>query len=160
MTQTKASSRIETLKLIPHPEGGYYSETYRATATVSSEQGERSAGTHIYFLLAAGDISKWHKVDADEMWHLYEGGPLTLHLLSPDFSEYRMLTLDASTAPPQYHGLIPADWWQAAEPQGDYALMGCTVMPGFEFAGFAMLRDTPDLADKVRNAFPDVARLI
>ena len=129
-----AAQIIETLDLKPHPEGGHFAETWRASA----EPGERSAGTAIYYLLQTGEVSRWHRVDAAEAWHWYAGAALELalapdgcgvirHLLSADF------TINAR---PQL--VIPAGVWQSARSLGDWTLVGCTVSPGFEFSGFEM----------------------
>lgn len=125
---------IEALGLSPHPEGGWYRETWRADARA----GERAAGTAIYFLLKKGERSHWHYIDAAEIWHFYAGAPLKLslsadgkktseHILGPDI---------ASGARPQI--VVPQGCWQAGESLGDYTLIGCTVSPAFEFAGFEM----------------------
>ena len=129
-----AARIIETLDLKPHPEGGHFAETWRAPA----EQGERSAGTAIYYLLQAGEVSHWHRVDAAEAWHWYAGAALQL-TLSPDGREVTRHQLSADMtgdARPQL--VIPARVWQSARSLGDWTLVGCTVSPGFEFSGFEM----------------------
>jgi predicted cupin superfamily sugar epimerase len=125
---------IERLGLRPHPEGGYYRETWRAAA----EESGRGAGTAIYYLLPAGERSHWHKIDAAEIWHFYSGAPLRLSLSEDGMqAEERILGTDfAAGQAPQI--IIPKDWWQAAESLGDYSLVGCTVSPAFDFAGFEM----------------------
>jgi len=128
-------SIIEALNMQPHPEGGWYVETYRH----APEDGSRGASTAIYYLLQAGEKSHWHRVrDADEVWHWHAGGPLKLGLsLDGKISEAMILGPDiAAGQRPQ--GVIPADAWQAAEPMGDWVLVGCTVAPAFEFAAFEM----------------------
>jgi predicted cupin superfamily sugar epimerase len=125
---------VETLALQPHPEGGWYRETWRAEAVA----GERAAGKAIYYLLDAESFSHWHRVDADEMWHYYAGAPLSL-TLSPNGhdAETRMLGPGLPSAQrPQI--LVPAGWWQTATSMGAWTLVGCTVSPGFEFDGFEM----------------------
>jgi len=125
---------IETLGLKPHPEGGHFAETWRAPA----DAGERSAGTAIYYLLQAGEVSHWHRVDAAEAWHWYAGAALEL-ALSPDGRSVTRHQLSAditSDARPQF--VIPAGVWQSARSLGDWTLVGCTVSPGFEFSGFEM----------------------
>ena len=119
---------IQSLQLAPHPEGGFYRETYR------SQNEGRAHGTAILYLLPGETFSAWHRVDADEIWHFHSGGPLDLHLISPD-GEASVLRL----GPHAPQGLVPAGWWQAAHALGPEAsLCGCTVHPGFEFAGFEM----------------------
>lgn len=129
-----AARIIETLDLKPHPEGGHFGETWRAPAG----PGERSAGTAIYYLLQAGEVSHWHRVDAAEAWHWYAGAALEL-ALSPDGCEvvHHQLSADiTSDARPQL--VIPARVWQTARSLGEWTLVGCTVSPGFEFSGFEM----------------------
>lgn len=125
---------IRALELQPHPEGGYYQETYRAPA----EDGQRSSVTAIYYLLRAGERSHWHRVDATEIWHWYAGAPLALHL-SPDgrHSETHHLGNDFSNRQRPQMVLEPYVW-QSAESLGDWTLVGCTVAPGFEFSGFEL----------------------
>jgi uncharacterized protein len=136
---------IARLALRPHPEGGYYAETFRSTARVTPEDGRgaRAALTAIWFLLVEGTSSAWHQVDSDEAWHWYEGAPLELLVAPPGGGEIARVLLGpfAEGGTPQY--VVPAGWWQAARPVGAYALVGCTVGPGFDFADFRLLRDLP-----------------
>lgn len=133
MVQT-AETIIARLGLQPHPEGGHYAETWRHVP----EGGGRGAGTAIYYLLRAGERSHWHRVDATEIWHYHAGDPLRL-ILSEDGREQRGVLLGpdigAGHAP---QVIVPPLCWQAAEPMGDWTLVGCTVSPAFEFAGFEM----------------------
>jgi hypothetical protein len=125
---------IALLELRPHPEGGHFRETWRAPAA----PGARAAGTAIYYLLAAGEISRWHRVDADEIWHWYAGSPLALSL-SPDGGSVERLRLGPNLREgerPQI--LVPSGAWQSAESLGAWTLAGCTVSPGFEFSGFEL----------------------
>jgi predicted cupin superfamily sugar epimerase len=123
----QADRLIALLNLKPHPEGGHYRETFR------DEGRERPASTAIYFLLRAGEVSRWHRIDAAEVWHFYAGAPLALKigrdtwLLGPDIDEAQA---------PQI--VVPPGAWQAAHSLGDYTLVGCTVAPGFDFAHFEM----------------------
>ena len=125
---------IDTLDLQPHPEGGWYRETWRAeTAT-----GQRAAGTAIYYLLEVGDVSHWHRVDAAEIWHWYAGGPLSM-TVSPDGHDAESWLLGPEILAGQRpQRTVPADWWQTATSMGAWTLVGCTVSPGFEFDGFEM----------------------
>jgi uncharacterized protein len=127
----RARELIETLGLQPHPEGGWYRQVYRSEEKVVRQRdgAERSALTTIYFLLMEGTYSAWHRVASDEVWHFYEGDPL--ELLIRDAAAVR---LDAAN---RVH-VVPAGAWQAARPLGAYALVGCTVGPGFDFADFEM----------------------
>ena len=127
-----AREMIALLELEKHPEGGWFRETWRAKA----EQGERSAGTAIYYLLDFESFSHWHRVDADETWHWYAGAPLVLSL-SPDGHDAEANTLSSDIQlghRPQI--TVPAGWWQSATSLGEWTLLGCTVVPGFEFDGF------------------------
>jgi predicted cupin superfamily sugar epimerase len=125
---------IEKLQLLPHPEGGYFRETYRDEGDGSA----RGAGTCIYFLLGAGQKSHWHKVDAAEMWHFYAGAPLLLRTSeAPGKVVERVLGADLKEGQlPQL--LVPPHVWQAAESTGEYTLVGCTVSPAFEFEHFEL----------------------
>ena len=138
---------VRRLRLSPHPEGGFYRETFRSPSLLSLPDGRmRAASTAIYYLLPPGSYSGWHQVASDEGGQHYDGGPLRLYLLGR--GEQR---LDA--ARPQV--VVPAGVWQAAEPEGEAVLCGCTVAPGFDFADFR-LGD----ADTLLGEFPSEAALI
>lgn len=126
-----AKSVINALNLKPHPEGGWYRETWRAATT-----GERAAGTSIYYLLSFGERSHWHRIDSAEIWHYYAGSPLRLSM-SPEGEKiaHHMLgtNIEAGERPQL---IVPENAWQAAESLGPYTLLGCTVSPGFEFDQF------------------------
>jgi uncharacterized protein len=125
---------VSHLGLAPHPEGGWYAETWRDTPA----DGSRGAGTAIYYLLAAGQRSHWHRVDATEVWHFYAGGPLRLSVADGD-GPTREVTLGRDLAVRQVpQAVVPAGAWQAAEPLGDWTLCGCTVSPAFTFDGFEL----------------------
>lgn len=131
-----ADAIIEALGLRPHPEGGHYAQTWSADAA----DGERSAGTAIYYLLRAGERSHWHRVDAAEVWHFYAGEPLALSVAAGSGTaepECHVLGLDL-TAGQRPQVVVPAGAWQAAEPMGAWTLVGCTVSPGFRFEGFEL----------------------
>ncbi|MFN3779808.1 MAG: cupin domain-containing protein [Brevundimonas aurantiaca] len=128
-----AADIIRLLDLQPHPEGGHYRETFRDPRTVEG----RSVGTAIYFLLAAGERSHWHRVDAAEIWHFHAGSPLALEIEGQG-----VLTLGVDLAAGQRpQAVVPTGAWQAARSLGDLTLVGCTVAPGFEFAGFELAPD-------------------
>jgi predicted cupin superfamily sugar epimerase len=126
---------IEHLGLSPHPEGGFYRETWRSP----HEDGNgRSLGTAIHFLLPRGASSHWHRIDADEIWHHYRGAPVEL-AFSRDGLERRAVVLGPDLLAGQHpQWIVPAGTWFAARPLGGWALCGCTVAPGFEFAGFEL----------------------
>jgi len=129
-----AAEIIARLDLKPHPEGGHYRETFRDSRNVD---GERAASTAIYFLLARGERSHWHRVDAAEVWHYYAGSALSLHI--NDANGLRVIRLGADLAAGEHPQIVvPARAWQAAESTGDWTLVGCTVAPGFEFAKFEL----------------------
>jgi hypothetical protein len=130
-----AADIISQLELRPHPEGGHYRETFRDKRT--DAQG-RAMSTAIYFLLARGERSHWHRVDAVEVWHFYAGSALTLQIANEGCKPHavRLGPDPASGERPQ--AIVPADAWQSAQTTGDWTLVGCTVSPGFEFAGFEL----------------------
>ncbi|NCG21475.1 MAG: hypothetical protein GWP91_20885 [Rhodobacterales bacterium] len=128
---------VENLNLSPHPEGGFYREIHRAVQQVQVGNQVRSASSSIYFLLPAGQFSAWHVVRSDEQWHHYAGSPLELHLLTN--GTHQVVTIGSDLAQGQLpQAMVPADVIQAARPVGGWALLGCTVAPGFDFADFRM----------------------
>ena len=129
-----ASDIVRLLDLKPHPEGGHYRETLRD----SMKHGDRSVSTAIYFLLAAGEISRWHRIDSIELWHWYAGAPLGLSV-SVDGEEIVDVRIGMDLAlgeRPQ--AFVPAGAWQSARSLGPWTLMGCTVAPGFLFEHFEL----------------------
>lgn len=148
---------ISKLGLLPHPEGGYYKEIYRSDSEVNYHSGKRPALTTIYFLLEKEQASRWHEVDADEVWHYYEGDALELFLMPPDFSRIEKILLGEVSTGLQPVRVVPAGWWQAARPAGEFALCGCTVAPGFEFAGFRFLNeDEKEIVKQVSGNLPQL----
>lgn len=131
----EAQNLIEQLGLLPHPEGGFYRETFRDTAADASG---RAHSTAIYFLLLQNQVSRWHKVDAVEIWHWYAGAPLELGCAAPGKAAARtVLGFDPATRTyPQF--VVPAGCWQQARSLGAWTLVGCTVSPGFSFSGFTL----------------------
>lgn len=133
MQELTAAEVIELLALEPHPEGGHYRETFR---DVAAERG-RAASTAIYYLLTAGERSRWHRVDAAEVWHWYAGAPLRLSIAGEEGVQSFCLGPDLRVGErPQ--AVVPAHAWQEAASLGAWTLVGCTVAPGFEFAGFEL----------------------
>lgn len=125
---------IEKLGLSPHPEGGWYRQTWVAKAAA-----ERPSGTCIYFLLKHGERSHWHRVDAAEMWHFYAGSPVTLSISTTSQGPATDHILGSDLAAGQHPQLLVEDgYWQAAHAPNGWALMGCTVSPGFQFDGFEL----------------------
>ncbi|HEX8170471.1 MAG TPA: cupin domain-containing protein [Thermoanaerobaculia bacterium] len=126
----RARQLLESLALAPHPEGGWYRQVFKSSARVTrlSDGADRSALTTIYFLLVEGSVSAPHRVTSDEVWHFYEGDPLELR------SDDETVILDTDH---RVH-VVTAGAWQSARPLGAYALVGCTVGPGFEFDDFEL----------------------
>jgi predicted cupin superfamily sugar epimerase len=125
-----AADIIARLELKPHPEGGHYRETFRDPRL---DANGRSLSTAIYFLLARGERSHWHRIDAVEIWHYYAGHPLSLQIAND--SGQRSVRLGPDLAAGEVsQAIVPAQAWQAAESTGDWTLVGCTVAPGFDFA--------------------------
>lgn len=158
-----ASDWIQRLNLQPHPEGGYFRETYRAEESVGGENlparfgGARAFSTAIYFLLEAGQFSAFHRIKSDEVWHLYAGGPLEIIAITPDgaaLSERLGVNLAQGEQPQR---IVPAGHWFASRPAAGvpYALVGCTVAPGFDFSDFEMAS-----RDDLLRLFPSQAELI
>jgi uncharacterized protein len=129
-----AADIIARLELKPHPEGGHFRETYRDRRV---DADGRPASTAIYFLLARGERSHWHRIDAVEVWHYYAGSALVLHIA--DRGDKRSIRLGPDLAAGEIpQAVVPANTWQAAESSGDWTLVGCTVAPGFDFAKFEL----------------------
>lgn len=127
-----AQDIITRLNLAPHPEGGHYRQTWIA------DNAGRAIGTCIYFLLAKGESSRWHKVDATEIWMYHAGAPLVLSMAATDAGPAvdHLLSPDLNEGEPQL--IVPEHHWQAARSTGEYTLVSCTVSPGFRFEGFVM----------------------
>jgi predicted cupin superfamily sugar epimerase len=134
----QADRIIALLNLTPHPEGGHYRETFKdgGPPPAGRDGGDRAASTAIYFLLKKDEVSRWHRIDAAEVWHFYLGAPLELkigrhtYVLGPN--------IDEAEAP---QIVVPPGEWQSARSLGDYSLVGCTVAPGFDFAHFELAPD-------------------
>ncbi|MAK64801.1 MAG: cupin [Maricaulis sp.] len=131
---TQAQTLIDTLDMQPHPEGGWYVETFRDEAGPDG----RSRSTAIYFLLPEGAVSHWHRVDAVETWHWYAGAPLDL-AISEDARAVETLRLGPDILGGERpQGVVPTGAWQSARSTGAWTLVGCTVAPGFQFEGFEL----------------------
>lgn len=126
---------IEQLGLRPHPEGGHFCETFRDARTVD---GGRAASTAIWYLLARGERSHWHRVDVVEVWHWYAGAPLRLEIAEHGQAARRVSLGSNVFSGERPQVVVPAQAWQSAETLGDWTLVGCTVAPGFEFTGFEL----------------------
>ena len=155
---------INHYNLLPHPEGGFFRQTYVAAELISMEalperfEGSRSFSTAIYFLLPTGSFSAFHRIKSDEVWHFYEGCPLNIHVIHPN-GQYDCLKLGNNLNNGEsYQLVVPANTWFASEPIGDketFALVGCTVAPGFDFSDFELAA-----AAALTNQFPKHIELI
>ncbi len=153
-----AQHLIEQYRLSPHPEGGYYREVHRSTQQVDSPVSAlpRSAMTHIYFLLAAGQISRFHKVLHDEIWNFYAGMPI--RLVTYDGAKVSEETIGPGCD--SYVSVVNGGVYQAAESTGAYSLLGCTVAPGFDFDDFSFLSDKQGAVKQLSETHPDYQRFI
>jgi len=160
---TEAQELIQQLELQEHPEGGYFKETYRSEGGIPESvlgdefSGSRNYSTGIYFLLTSEAFSAFHKIHQDEMWHFYQGSPLTIHMISPD-GEYSKqvigLNFDEDQVP-QF--TVPKEYWFASEVNNpdSYTLVGCTVSPGFDFRDFELA-----VKSKLSKLFPQHTKII
>jgi len=153
---------IASLGLAPHPEGGYYREIFRSRRRVAHPDavGDRSALTGIYFLLAAGQISRWHRCRSDEIWHYHEGDPLELWTAVAGCGRIERRILGSAGDGAEPVRTVEGGLWQAARSTGVYTLCGCAVGPGFEFEDFEFLSDYPETAGELKERRPEAARFL
>ncbi|MDO6738645.1 cupin domain-containing protein [Wenyingzhuangia sp. 2_MG-2023] len=154
---------IKQLNLQPHPEGGYFKETYRSQGSISKENltiefsGDRNYSTAIYFMLTSDTFSAFHKINQDEFWHFYKGSPIKLHMISPEgmYTNVWIGNNFEKGEVPQF--VVPAQYWFAAEviANNSYALVGCTVAPGFDFDDFVLAERI-----KILSLFPEHENII
>jgi len=156
----KIKQLIETLELSPHPEGGYYREVFRSEKTVQSpvHGKKRHAMTDIYFLLNAGQKSRFHRIVHDEIWHFYKGAPLTLIEINSETFEMSKVILGDTDSVLKH--MIKGGNWQSAYSEGDYSLVGCTVAPGFTFSDFSFLTDDKKTYERMMKAYPELIELM
>jgi hypothetical protein len=158
----RAAYLISSLGLSPHPEGGFFREVFRSASRVQTHDArpKRPALTTIYYLLTRWQMSRWHRVASDEVWHFHEGAPLELFVADAPLEtlDRHLLGPAGDAIAPAY--VIPADSWQAARSTGAYTLVGCTVAPGFEFEDFMMLRDDPAGAAVMLERHPEMATFV
>lgn len=161
MDTTRATALIAQLQLQPHPEGGFYRELYRSASTCQpgDSRPARQTLTSIYFLLQAGQISRWHAVASDEAWVWVEGDPLTLHCFDEAARRVTTHTLGRLSDSHASQAVVPAGVWQAAETTGSYTLVTCLVAPGFDFADFRFMTEVGSQVALRRHA-PNLARFI
>lgn len=154
---------IETYKMIAHPEGGYYKETYRSNETLQEEclpirfRGERIFSTGIYYLLRGNEFSAFHRIKSDEMWHFYAGAPLNIYVIDPA-GNFELITMGQNFNNGEvFQAVIRAGNWFAAQPVNvnGFSFMGCTVAPGFDFDDFELAK-----ADQLVETFPQHTDLI
>ncbi len=152
---------ITQYQLLPHPEGGYYKETYRSAehiphaALAQHFSGSRSFSTAIYFLLLKDLFSAFHRIQSDECWHFYEGASLHVHVLHLN-GNYELIRLGRNSAKGEvYQAIVPAGAWFASESIGEYSFVGCTVAPGFDCADFELAT-----AASLKADYPDHEMLI
>ncbi len=134
---------IERLKLQPHPEGGWYIEIHRAGQSVRADQGVRAAITAAYYLLERDQVSRWHVVDSDEVWHFHQGAPLELLAYDPKLRLFNRNVLGPAKGQ-HFAAVVPRGVWQAARSLGPFSLVACDVGPGFDFADFQFVSAVPD----------------
>jgi predicted cupin superfamily sugar epimerase len=135
MSELSADDNIRLLDLQPHPEGGYFRETFRDPHT--NAEG-RAASTAIYFLLKAGEVSRWHRIDAAEIWHWYAGAPLELSIAEEKRIQVTLILGSSLGDGHRPQSVVPAHHWQSARSLGAWTLVGCTVAPSFEFSRFEL----------------------
>jgi len=154
---------IAQLRLEPHPEGGYYRQTYRSDLILPQDAlppgfaGPRAASTAIYFLLEGQNFSAFHRLQSDELWHFYAGSPLAVHVINPD-GQCHSIHLGSDPHDGQVlQAVVPAGWWFASEVADgiSWALVGCTVSPGFDFADFELAQ-----SEELTRQYPQHAALI
>ncbi|MEQ8351757.1 MAG: cupin domain-containing protein [Leptospiraceae bacterium] len=159
----KLKEIVESLNLQPHPEGGYFAETYRSELEVPGSligaHGPRQSCTGIYFLIPAGEFSAFHRIRSDEMWHFYYGDPLLVHQILSDGS-YHCHRLGSDVRRSVFQAVVPAGAWFASEPDPEtndlgYSLVGCTVSPGFDFEDFELAQ-----RNILASEFPEHRELI
>jgi uncharacterized protein len=158
-----AKQYVEKLHLQPHPEGGYFKETYRCSENIESSclperfTGSRSISTSIYYLLEQGDYSGFHKIKSDECWHFYAGGQLLIHVIETTGNYYCIKLGGDILSGETFQFVVPAGAWFASEPAADveFSLVGCTVAPGFDFEDFGMAEK-----NEMMKLFPEYRKII
>ena len=150
---------MKPIDLIEHPEGGRFREVFKSDRTVTTGNGStRSALTHIYFSLKLGEVSRFHRVAADEVWNLYQGSRLILHTWNGSNQPPQQVVLSAEES--CFCHVVPAGMWQAAEPVGDSVLAGCSVAPGFEYSDFTLIEPHSELAHLLLAVAPEMVGFV
>lgn len=149
MSRLSAEYLVQKFNLSPHPEGGFYAETYRSTEVIVQAalpdrfSGDRVFSTAIYFLLPSGALSALHRIQSDEVWHFYAGDPLELLMISPDGESTTVFIGNDPSLGQHFQFVVPTGYWFASRctvADGGYSFVGCTVAPGFDFADFEMAK--------------------
>ena len=151
MQSIEARRLIDRLALEPHPEGGHYRRIHASSIEVESNGRRRPAMTAIEYLLARGERSSWHRIDADEAWHWQQGDALELSCFDATEGAFTRMRLGPATHGGAMTCIVPANAWQSARPLGDHALVVCTVAPGFVWEGFELPDPTGELARELRR---------
>lgn len=146
---------VDSLALLPHPEGGFYKETYRSEEFIETPFGQRNLATSIYFLLTSENVSRFHRIKSDEHWYFHEGSPLTVHTLSAD--GYRTLSLGPVSEGHSPYQVVPAGviFGSTVDAENGYSLVSCAVSPGFDFEDFELL-----LEEDLLPQYPDQKEII
>ena len=154
-------SIIQSYKMLPHPEGGFYKESYRSDLLLEGDSlsngmnGRRNCSTAILFLLVENSFSAFHRIKSDEVWHFYDGDPVQIHVIEPN-GHYYIIKLGRNTLDNEvFQAVVPAGAWFASKTIGAYSLVGCTVSPGFDFADFELAN-----GESLAVEFPDQKELI
>lgn len=156
MAKERIQELVESLKMSPHPEGGFYAETYRADSEIETESGKRQLTTAIFFLLRSEDVSHFHRIKSDELWFWHEGSPLSVHILGEKGHEILKLgPVSDSGALPQHLVRANSIFGSSVDQPGHYALVSCVVAPGFDFEDFELFK-TEDLLP----LFPEAEEII
>lgn len=149
---------MQDTELIQHPEGGRFKEVYRSGTMVVQGNKKRTALTHIYFSLEANEVSRFHKVDSDEVWNLYEGNGVILFLWDDAGKEMKQIELSPGTR--EYCFVVKAGLWQAASPINGKVLTGCSVAPGFEYQDFELIDPEHEPGKTILKRFPELSKLV
>ncbi len=155
-----AADIVAQLQLAPHPEGGWYREIHRSPTRIETPRGSRAALTSIYYLLESGQKSRWHVVQADEVWHFHDGAPLELLIFRPATAALTRQLLGRITDGHEPIGVVRAGDWQAARSTGTWTHVGCDVGPGFEFDDFRFVAELADHAEYFRGALARYSDLL
>lgn len=159
MSQVRIEELVKLLNLKPHPEGGFFAETYRSDILLETRTGKRNLMTSIYFLLTSESSSKFHQIKSDEMWFYHEGSPLTVHLLHDSYQQLRVGPVNANTEAKPYQMVPSGAIFGSTVDEGDsYSLVSCTVAPGFDFEDFRLLMQEELLKSYPQN-FEIISRL-